>query len=47
MKRSDVVEIRRMVREGVTYRAVARVFGISHGTVGSIARREGWRHVDG
>jgi len=42
----DVREIRRLRSSGVKQRDVARLFGVSQGTVSFIALRQTWRHVD-
>lgn len=42
-----VVEIRAMYgRSGLTQRDLGEVYGVNHTTIGSILRRETWRHVD-
>lgn len=39
----DVVSIRRMARDGATYRSIALAFGVSHANVGYIVRGEAWQ----
>jgi hypothetical protein len=39
----DVLSIRRMARDGATYRSLASVFGVSHANVGYIVRGVAWR----
>ena len=43
----DVSSIRRLARSGVTYRAMASVFGVSSANVGYIVRGEAWRELVG
>lgn len=42
---NDVVEIRRLSSIGISRRAVARIFGITHASVKNISLRITWRHV--
>jgi hypothetical protein len=42
---AKVLEIRRLASEGVSLRALARQFGVSHINIGQIIRRELWAHV--
>jgi len=42
---AQVLEIRRLAREGLTQRAIARQFGVSQFLVSLIIRREIWKHV--
>lgn len=41
----EVLDIRRLVAEGVWRRQIAARFGISHVTVRSIAQRKTWKHI--
>jgi hypothetical protein len=43
----DVSSIRRLARSGITYRAMASVFGVSSANVGYIVRGEAWRELVG
>lgn len=45
LKRSDVIEIRRLSEAGTTGRAIARRFGLSFQHVSDIVRRKRWKHV--
>ncbi|TAJ75040.1 MAG: hypothetical protein EPO42_14370 [Gallionellaceae bacterium] len=40
-----VLEMRRLRREGLTYRAIAARFGVHHSTAVRAVRGDGWRHV--
>jgi len=42
----DIRTIRERKRNGETHRSIAAAFGIGHGVVGQIVRREIWSHVD-
>jgi hypothetical protein len=42
---ADVLEIRQLAREGLTQRAIASRFGVSHILVGGIIRRKIWAHI--
>ena len=39
----EVLSIRRMARDGATYRSIASAFGVSHANVGYIVRGEAWQ----
>lgn len=41
----DVLMIRRLARFGVTHRAMASAFGVSHADIGYIVRGEAWREL--
>ena len=40
---ADVVRIRNI--SGMTRRAMAALFGVSHGTINRIINRRGWKHI--
>jgi len=40
-----VVEIRKLLRQGVTQAELGRMFGVHRGTIGEIHRGRNWRHV--
>lgn len=42
----DVLSIRRMARDGATYRSIASAFGFSHANVGYIVRGEAWQALE-
>jgi hypothetical protein len=42
---AKVLEIRRLARKGVSQRAIARQYGVTHILIGKVIRRENWRHV--
>ena len=42
----DVRQIRRLLSDGVSKAAIARLFGVDRSTVSLIARRKTWRHLD-
>lgn len=41
----DVIAIRELARGGMTQRALASRFGVSHANIGLIVRQEEWRHL--
>lgn len=41
----DVIEIRRLHKDGITQMAIAKMYDICQTTVGSIVRRKSWKHV--
>jgi len=41
----DVIAIRKLASTGMTHRALATKFGVSHTTVGQIVRGQIWRHL--
>ncbi len=45
LKNEDVIEIRKLRKEGLSQRKVARMFKISQSTVGRIALGETWKHL--
>jgi len=42
---SDVLTIRCMAQGGMSQRQIASQYGLHHSTVGSVVRRETWKHV--
>lgn len=42
---ADVLEIRRLVKEGYTHKHVAGLFRVNRRSVGRIVSYEGWKHV--
>lgn len=46
LNEDNVREIRRLVEEGHTHRYLGELFGVSHKQIGSVARRESWKHVE-
>lgn len=46
LTRRDVFEIRRLASgKQMTYRQMAKRFGVNKSTIGSIVRREKWKHI--
>lgn len=46
LRETDVVEIRRSYAAGnTTYEELAERYGVTYGAIGSIIRRQNWRHV--
>ena len=41
----DVIAIRELAANGMTYRALASKFGVSHSNIGLIVRRQEWRRL--
>jgi len=41
----DVIAIRELARDGLTYRALGSMFGVSHANIGEIVRRQEWRRL--
>jgi hypothetical protein len=41
----DVIAIRQLAADGMTYRALASKFGVSHTNIGAIVRRQEWRRL--
>jgi hypothetical protein len=41
----DVTAIRKLARNGMTYRALGSMFGVSHANIGDIVRRQEWRRL--
>ena len=42
---AQVAEIKRLLARGAGHTFLAERFGVSHTTIGAIARNERWRHV--
>ena len=42
----DVIAIRALAANGMTYRALASRFGVSHSNIGLIVRRQEWRRLE-
>lgn len=42
---SQVAEIKRLLARGAGHAFLAKRFGVSHTTIGAIARNERWQHV--
>ena len=42
----DVIAIRALAGKGMTYRALASMFGVSHSNIGLIVRRQEWRRLE-
>ena len=47
LTRSDVVEMRRLRREGASFASLARRFGVGRATANRAVRGESWAHVPG
>jgi hypothetical protein len=45
LRTEDIGEIRRLIASGLTQKAVAAIYRVSHATIGDIARGRTWRHV--
>jgi hypothetical protein len=45
LKVPDVIAIRELAANGMTYRALGAMFGVSHTNIGDIVRREEWRQL--
>lgn len=45
LKTQDVLRIRKLAREGFTYKAIAEEYGVHPGTVCKIISRKRWKHV--
>jgi DNA-binding NarL/FixJ family response regulator len=43
----QVVEIKRLLSDGLTHADIARRYGVSEGTISQIARGKIWKHVRG
>lgn len=46
LNESDVVEIRKAVKEGVKHHELARKYGVSRSNIGAIVNRKSWAHID-
>lgn len=44
--REHVSGVLELAAQGVSYRAIARQFGVSHSAIGQVVRRETWRDID-
>lgn len=42
---ADVLEIRKMISEGITQREIARMFNVAHVAIGNISRGQTWKHL--
>jgi len=42
---ADVIAIRTLARNGMTYRSLGSMFGVSHTNIGDIVRRREWRQL--
>lgn len=45
LNEAQVRNIKKLLRQGVTYRELAVTFGVSLGTIAGIAKRQTWIHV--
>ena len=45
LKEVDVLEIRKLYKEGLTQNSIAEMFGVTQWTIGSILVRKTWRHI--
>ena len=41
----DVIAIRELARDGMTYRSLGSMFGVSHSNIGDIVRHQEWRRL--
>ncbi len=41
----EVIAIRELARNGMTYRSLGSMFGVSHANIGDIVRRQEWRRL--
>ena len=44
-KEEDVLEVRRLIRNGMSQRKIAQQYGVGKTTIGDIARGETWKEV--
>jgi DNA invertase Pin-like site-specific DNA recombinase len=47
LRELDVLEIRRMLKEGVNHREIARMFGVSKQTISGIKTGDRWNWLKG
>ncbi len=45
LKEVDVLKIRQLSSEGMSYPQISSLYGVTNSTVGSIVRREKWKHI--
>jgi len=45
LKEFEVLEIRRMIDQGLTHRSIAALFSVAHQTITSINTRRSWSHI--
>lgn len=45
LTQADIVEIRRLRRQGITYKRIAALFGVSPSTTHDIVSRKRWAHI--
>ena len=45
LSESDIVEIRKLLVDGVSHRKLGVMFGVTHATIGAIHRRKTWAHL--
>lgn len=45
LNEKDVLKIRAMAEEGISRRAIAKMFSVNHSTINSVVNRLHWKHV--
>ena len=45
LTKEDVIKIRQLLKQGLSQRKIASMYGVYHHCIGRIARNEGWRNI--
>ena len=45
LSKEQVIEIRKLIKQGLTHRQIGSIFGVSHTTIGEIKRCKLWKHL--